>query len=125
MTEARAVAGEAIGTALLLAIIVGSGIMGEKLAAGNAAVALLANSLATGTGLYVLIVVFGSISGAHFNLVVSLAVCGKAPLHWELALHQASYRASLGPGAADAWRGSRRGYCHLWPGACDPSIEPI
>ena len=72
MTLSRAVAGEAIGTAHLLAIVVGSGIMGEKLAAGNAAVALLANSLATGTGLYVLIVVFGSISGAHFNPVVSL-----------------------------------------------------
>jgi glycerol uptake facilitator-like aquaporin len=71
MSVARAVVSEAIGTALLLAIVVGSGIMGEKLAAGNTAVALLANSIATGTGLYVLIVVFGPISGAHFNPVVS------------------------------------------------------
>ena len=71
MTLARAAAAEAIGTALLLAIVVGSGIMGEKLANGNAAVALLANSIATGAGLYTLIVTLGPISGAHFNPVVS------------------------------------------------------
>jgi len=62
---------EGIGTALLLAIVVGSGIMGERLAGGNSAVALLANSIATGAGLYVLIVTLGPISGAHFNPVVS------------------------------------------------------
>jgi glycerol uptake facilitator-like aquaporin len=56
---------------LLLAIVVGSGIMGERLAQGNAAVALLANSLATGAGLYALIAIFGPVSGAHFNPVVS------------------------------------------------------
>jgi glycerol uptake facilitator-like aquaporin len=71
MSLSRAAVAEAMGTALLLAIVVGSGIMGEKLAAGNTAVALLANSIATGAGLYVLIVVFGPISGAHFNPVVS------------------------------------------------------
>ena len=71
MTLARTAAAEAIGTALLLAIVVGSGIMGERLAQGNAAVALLANSLATGAGLYALIGMFGPISGAHFNPVVS------------------------------------------------------
>jgi glycerol uptake facilitator-like aquaporin len=71
MTLARAAAAEAIGTALLLAIVVGSGIMGERLAQGNAAVVLLANSIATGAGLYALIVVFGPVSGAHFNPVVS------------------------------------------------------
>ena len=71
MTLARAAAAEAIGTALLLAIVVGSGIMGEKLANGNAAVALLANSIATGAGLYALIVMLGPLSGAHFNPVVS------------------------------------------------------
>jgi glycerol uptake facilitator-like aquaporin len=69
----RRVAAEALGTALLLAIVVGSGIMGEKLAAGNAAVALLANTLATGAGLFTLITVFGPISGAHFNPAVTLA----------------------------------------------------
>ena len=71
MTLIRRAAAEGIGTALLLAIVVGSGIMGERLANGNLAVALLANSLATGAGLYVLIVMLGPISGAHFNPVVS------------------------------------------------------
>ena len=71
MTLGKAVAAETVGTALLLAIVVGSGIMGERLAAGNAAIALLANSIATGAGLYVLIVIFGPISGAHFNPIVS------------------------------------------------------
>jgi glycerol uptake facilitator-like aquaporin len=63
---------EFVGTALLLAIVAGSGIMGETLGAGNAAVALLGNSIATGAGLYVLITLLGPISGAHFNPVVSL-----------------------------------------------------
>ena len=63
---------EFIGTALLLAIIAGSGIMGETLGGGNNAVALLGNSIATGAGLYVLITLLGPISGAHFNPVVSL-----------------------------------------------------
>jgi glycerol uptake facilitator-like aquaporin len=67
------VTAEALGTAFLLAIVVGSGIMGEKLAAGNAAVALLANAVATGAGLFVLIRIFAPISGAHFNPAVSLA----------------------------------------------------
>jgi glycerol uptake facilitator-like aquaporin len=72
MTLARCAIAEAVGTALLLAIVVGSGIMGERLAQGNAAVALLANSIATGAGLYALITMFGPISGAHFNPVVSV-----------------------------------------------------
>src|ERR1700756_563498 len=72
MTIARAASAEAIGTALLLAIVVGSGIMGERLAQGNAAVALLANAIATGAGLYTLIVILGPVSGAHFNPVVSV-----------------------------------------------------
>lgn len=63
---------EFLGTAFLLAIVVGSGIMGETLANGNEAIALLANSLATGAGLYVLIQCLGPLSGAHFNPVVSL-----------------------------------------------------
>ncbi len=63
---------EFLGTAFLLAIVVGSGIMGESLANGNEAIALLANSLATGAGLFVLIQCLGSISGAHFNPIVSL-----------------------------------------------------
>jgi glycerol uptake facilitator-like aquaporin len=76
MMLGRRAAAEAIGTALLLAIVVGSGIMGERLAQGNLAVALLANSIATGAGLYALIVIFAPISGAHFNPVVSaVSVC--------------------------------------------------
>ena len=68
----QAIWAEFIGTAGLLAVVVGSGIMGERLAGGNTAIALLANALATGFGLYVLISVFGPISGAHFNPAVSL-----------------------------------------------------
>lgn len=68
----KSYAAEFLGTALLLAIVAGSGIMGETLANGNAAVALLGNSIATGAGLYVLIVLLGPISGAHFNPAVSL-----------------------------------------------------
>lgn len=69
----RRITAEALGTAFLLAIVVGSGIMGERLAGGNAAVALLANAVATGAGLFVLITIFAPISGAHFNPAVSLA----------------------------------------------------
>jgi len=68
----RRLAAEALGTALLLAAVVGSGIMGERLAGGNVAVALLANTLATGAALVVLILVFGPVSGAHFNPAVTL-----------------------------------------------------
>ena len=65
-------AAEAIGTALLLATVVGSGIMGERLAGGNTAIALLANAIATGCVLCVLITIFGPVSGAHFNPLVTL-----------------------------------------------------
>ena len=68
----RSYVSEFVGTALLLAIVAGSGIMGETLGSGNAAVALLGNSIATGAGLYALIVLLGPISGAHFNPVVTL-----------------------------------------------------
>jgi glycerol uptake facilitator-like aquaporin len=71
MSLGRAAAAEAIGTALLLAVVVGSGIMAERLAQGNAGITLIANSIATGAGLYVLIATFGPVSGAHFNPVVS------------------------------------------------------
>jgi glycerol uptake facilitator-like aquaporin len=74
MSRCRVFAAELIGTLLLLAIVVGSGIMGERLAAGNEAVALLANAAATAGGLYVLIVLLGPISGAHFNPAVTLAM---------------------------------------------------
>lgn len=68
----RKLVAEALGSALLLTVVVGSGIMGERLAGGNTAIALLGNSLATGTALVVLIWVFGPISGAHMNPVVTL-----------------------------------------------------
>jgi glycerol uptake facilitator-like aquaporin len=73
---------EFFGTFTLLAVVVGSGIMGQNLAEGNDAIALLANSLATGAGLYVLITVLGPISGAHFNpaVTVCMAVGGRFPL---------------------------------------------
>jgi glycerol uptake facilitator-like aquaporin len=73
MSIARRAAAEFTGTALLLAVVVGSGIMGERLAGGNVAIALLANALATGFGLVALIVAFGPRSGAHFNPLVTLA----------------------------------------------------
>jgi glycerol uptake facilitator-like aquaporin len=78
----RRAAAEALGTALLLATVVGSGIMGERLAGGNLAIALLANSIATGAGLVALILTFGPISGAHFNPVVTLADASQGGLCW-------------------------------------------
>jgi glycerol uptake facilitator-like aquaporin len=79
---ARRVAAEAVGTAFLLAAVVGSGIMGERLAGGNAAVALLANTLATGAALVALILTFGPISGAHFNPAVTLADASQGGISW-------------------------------------------
>jgi glycerol uptake facilitator-like aquaporin len=78
----RRLAAEAVGTALLLAAVVGSGIMGERLAGGNVAVALLANTVATGAALVALILTFGSISGAHFNPAVTLADASRGGLAW-------------------------------------------
>ena len=81
-TLARRVTAEAFGTCLLLAAVVGSGIMGERLAGGNVAVALLANTLATGAALVALILTFGPISGAHFNPAVTLADAWQGGLPW-------------------------------------------
>ena len=69
----KRLAAELVLTAMLLAAVVGSGIMGERLAGGNVAIALLANTIATGAALVVLILIFGPISGAHFNPAVTLA----------------------------------------------------
>jgi glycerol uptake facilitator-like aquaporin len=79
-TLSRRLAAEAIGTTFLLAAVVGSGIMGERLAAGNVAVALLANSLATGAALVALILVFARVSGAHLNPIVSLVQAARGRL---------------------------------------------
>ena len=70
----KEIVAEALGTALLLAAVVGSGIMAERLSGGNVGVALLANAIATGGALFALIVAFGPLSGAHFNPVVTLAL---------------------------------------------------
>src|SRR5271154_3874071 len=92
---------EALGTALLLAIVVGSGIMGERLDGGNAAIALLANTLATGAGLVVLITVLGPISCAHFNPAVTLAFAIRREITWPLA---AAYVAvQVVAGVAGVW----------------------
>ena len=81
-TLQRRIVAEFLGTALLLAAVVGSGIMGERLAGGNVAIALLANTIATGAALVALILTFGSISGAHFNPAVTLADASQRGLPW-------------------------------------------
>lgn len=92
---------EFLGTAFLLAAIVGSGIMGERLAGGNIAIALLANSLATGAMLVVLIVIFGPLSGAHFNPGVSAAFALRGELPWEAAAFYAL--CQLAGGIVGVW----------------------
>jgi glycerol uptake facilitator-like aquaporin len=77
---------EFCGTAFLLAVVVGSGIMGERLAGGNDALALLANSLATGAGLYVLILTLGPVSGAQFNPAVSVLLALREQQTWIVTL---------------------------------------
>lgn len=103
----RAVA-EGVGTALLLATVVGSGIMGERLAGGNVAIALLANTLATASALSALILTFGPTSGAHFNPVVTLADAAQKGLSWRdvpaYVLAQIM-GAFVGVGAADVMFG--------------------
>ena len=79
---ARRAVAEALGTAFLLAAVVGSGIMGDRLAGGNVAIALLANTIATGAALVALILTFGPISGAHFNPAVTLADAWQGGLAW-------------------------------------------
>jgi glycerol uptake facilitator-like aquaporin len=79
---ARRLVAEGLGTAFLLMAVVGSGIMGEKLAGGNAGLTLLANSIATGAALAALIVAFGPISGAHFNPLVTLSEVSAGRLDW-------------------------------------------
>ncbi len=86
----RRLVAEALGTALLLAVVIGSGIMGERLAGGNAAIALLGNTLATGAGLTVLITVFGPVSGAHFNPVVTLVFALRRELTGRVAIAYAA-----------------------------------
>jgi glycerol uptake facilitator-like aquaporin len=86
MNLTRKLTAEFLGTAGLLAVVVGSGIMGERLAGGNAAVALLANSIATGAGLVFLIYGFGNISGAQFNPAVTITESIRGKLEWRTGL---------------------------------------
>ena len=101
MKTSQLLLAEFLGTAFLLAVLVGSGIMGERLAGGNAAVALLANSLATGAGLVAIILTFGPVSGAHLNPVVSLLFAARGELAWK---HIPGYVAAQIVGAvAGVW----------------------
>ena len=84
MKDTQALFAEFLGTAFLLAVIVGSGIMAERLSGGNAALALLGNSLATGAGLVAIILTFGPVSGAHLNPAVSVLFAARRELAWRL-----------------------------------------
>ncbi len=86
LSPLRSLTAEALGTGLLVLAVVGSGIMAENLSGGNAAVALLANTIATGAALYVLIAAFVGISGAHFNPVVSVLEAGSGAQPWRRML---------------------------------------
>ena len=100
---ARRVTAEALGTGFLLAAVVGSGIMGERLAGGNAAIALLANTIATGAALVALILTFGPISGAHFNPAVTLCDASQGGLTWlEVPAYIAAQVAGAYAGVASA-----------------------
>src|SRR5580692_8474385 len=81
-TLPRRIVSEFLGTGFLVAAVVGSGIMGERLAGGNVAIALLANTIATGSTLVALILAFGPISGAHFNPAVTIADASRGGLSW-------------------------------------------
>lgn len=103
MTLARRLTAEAAGTALLLTAVVGSGIMGDRLAGGNVAVALLANTLATGAALVALILTLGSVSGAHLNPAVTLMDASQRGLAWrEAAYYIAAQIAGAFVGVATA-----------------------
>jgi glycerol uptake facilitator-like aquaporin len=85
VTIARRLVAEAVGTAFLLAAVIGSGIMGERLSGGSVGLALLANTMATGAALVALILTFGPISGAHFNPAVTIADASQGGLSWRTA----------------------------------------
>ncbi len=100
MSLGRRLGAEGVATAFLLAAVVGSGIMGERLAGGNVAVALLANTLATGAILVTLVLTFGPISGAHLNPAVTLAGASQGDLPWREATGYVCSRRSWAPSSA-------------------------
>jgi glycerol uptake facilitator-like aquaporin len=105
-------AAEALGTAFLLAAVVGSGIMAQRLAGGNAALALLGNTLPTGAILVVLITIFGPVSGAHLNPAVSLAFALRGELPWR---HAGGYLvAQLAGGIVGVWAAHAMFGLPLW-----------
>jgi len=97
----RRIVAEAVGTGMLLAAVVGSGIMAERLSGGNQAIALLANTIATGAALVALILTFGPISGAHFNPAVTLADASQGGVPWKDV--PAYLVAQLGGGVLGVW----------------------
>lgn len=108
MTLARRLAAEALGTALLLAVVVGSATMADRLAGGNAVIALFANSVASASGLLALILAFGAISGAHFNPAVTLSEAWQGGMKWSDTLPYVSAQvigAFAGVAAAHAMFG--------------------
>lgn len=109
VSTARKLTAEALGTAFLLAAVVGSGIMAERLSGGNVAIALLANTIATGASLVVLIAIFGPLSGAHFNPAVTVYFALRKEITLPLALAYVAVQivaAILGVYAAHAMFGS-------------------
>ena len=97
----RAILAEALGSFLLFATVIGSGIMGERLAGGNVAIALLGNTIATGAILFVLITMFGPVSGAHFNPAVTLVIRLRREISSRVAI--AFVAAQLGGGILGVW----------------------
>ena len=119
---------EGLGTALLLATVIGSGIMGERLAGGNAAIALLANTLATGAALVALILTFGPISGAHFNPAVSIANAVQGAIRWRVAWAYIALQISgaFGGGrdrSLDVWRADLFHFHHARAGGAQAFSE--
>jgi len=120
MTRAQRVVAEGVGTAFLLATVVGSGIMGERLADGNMGLALLANTLATGAVLVALILTVAPLSGAHFNPAVALAAAAEGGLPWR---EVPPYLVAQVVGAVAGVAAAAIGFCR-WLGPALPEASP-
>jgi glycerol uptake facilitator-like aquaporin len=120
--RSRQLAAEFIGTAFLLAAVVGSGIMAQKLSGGNVALALLCNTIPTGAILVVLILIFGPVSGAHFNPVVTLALAYRGEMAWRLvAIYIA---AQIAGGIAGVWTAHLMFELPLWQWSMTQRVGP-